>query len=125
MFHAPEKHRIRTGRFRSGPRDGNNGAFWIRSLKLERPLLVIASDGLGWEHVSVSLPERTPTWEEMAFVKALFWDPEDAVMELHPPRSQYINNHPHCLHLWRPIGVEIPLPPAETVGLHGTIVRAA
>ena len=37
--------------------------------------------------------------------KALFWDEDDCVIQYHPPRSEYVNNHQNCLHLWRPIGV--------------------
>jgi hypothetical protein len=46
---------------------GNHGAFTI---PFESFILhVIASDGQGWEHVSVSLSHRTPNWREMCFVK--------------------------------------------------------
>lgn len=79
-------------------------------------LRVIASWGGGWEHVSVSLERRVPLWEEMCFVKRAFWGPEDAVMQIHPAESRYVNCHPFCLHLWRPVGAEIPLPPAWMVG---------
>lgn len=83
-------------------------------------LRVIASEGMpagrmAWEHVSVSLPNRCPRWQEMCYVKSLFWLPEEAVMQLHPPASDYVNNHPHCLHLWRPVSGDIPLPPREMV----------
>ncbi|MCX8016811.1 MAG: hypothetical protein N2690_02735 [Rhodocyclaceae bacterium] len=50
-------------------------------------------------------------------MKALFWDDEDAVMQLHPPQSQWVNNHSYCLHLWRPTQQPIPLPPAILVGI--------
>lgn len=118
-FHVPEKYRIKTGRMASTSADGNNGAFFITSLKLKRPMTVIASDGLGWEHVSVSMPDRTPTWEQMCFIKNLFWDADDCVIQFHPPKSEYINNHPHCLHLWRPnfAGAQIPMPDSLLVGI--------
>jgi hypothetical protein len=84
---------------------------------------ILAGDGAGWEHVSVSLMHHsqfTPSWEIMCKVKDLFWDPDVAVMQLHPPQSTYVNNHPGCLHLWRPTapGVTIPLPPPIMVGIH-------
>lgn len=60
------------------------------------------SDGSGWDHVSVSLATRTPTWEEMCWVKRLWFLPEEVVMQLHPAESEYVNYHPFCLHLWRP-----------------------
>lgn len=81
-----------------------------------RDLRVIFSDGEGWEHVSVSTLTRTPNWAEMCVIKDLFWAPEDTVIQFHPPRSEYVNNHPFCLHLWRPIGESIALPPSILVG---------
>lgn len=86
-----------------------------------RPLKVIYSDGGGWEHVSVSAGNRCPNWDEMCLVKSLFWDHEDVVMQLHPKRSEYVNNHRYCLHLWRPNnGAVIPTPPPELVGILST-----
>ena len=82
-------------------------------------LRMIASGGPyceGWEHVSVSLEKRCPTWEEMCFVKDLFWLPGECVMQLHPPEEEWVNNHPFCLHLWRPLEAIIPLPPSILVG---------
>lgn len=117
-FHVPEQYRYtKFGPLQSSAADGNNGAFLIpASLTTKRPYLVIqASDGMGWEHVSVSTRSRCPTWEEMCFVKDLFWDPEDCVMQLHPPKSQWVNNYLYCLHLWRPIAAVIPQPPLITV----------
>lgn len=71
----------------------------------------------GWEHVSVSLPNRCPNWTEMCFVKNLFWGPEEIVMQFHPPESQNISNHPYCLHMWRNPNVGQALPPAILVGI--------
>jgi hypothetical protein len=118
-FHVPNRYRVRTGPESSPDSYGNNGAFRI-ILSTGAVAFVIASDGLGWEHVSVSLllrrHERCPTWEEMCEVKALFWDHEDCVIEYHPPESEYRNRHPYCLHLWRPVGQEIPRPDPRLVG---------
>lgn len=119
-FRVPEAARVRTGRCASSPTDGCNGMFEFRGPDPARRLLrVIASDGCGWEHVSISLPDRCPTWEEMCCVRDVFWTPDVAVMQLHPPRRDYVNNHPYCLHLWRPVGLVIPLPPALMVGIPG------
>lgn len=115
-FHVPERWRQRHGPLASDPRFGNNGLFLVPGPR-RWPLRVVASDGMGWEHVSVSLANRTPYWDEMCRIKDLFWDPEDLIVQYHPPRSQYVNHHPHCLHLWRPIGGQaIPMPPAYMVG---------
>lgn len=113
---APEKYRLRTGLLGTTEKAKNNGYFIIPFKGLE--LAVVCSDGIGWEHVSVSLSSRTPTWEEMCFIKDLFWDEEDCVVQYHPPKSDYVNIHPFCLHLWknRIPGIEFPRPPKELVG---------
>lgn len=57
----------------------------------------------GWEHVSVSPCNRKratpPTWAEMCEIKHMFFEDEEAVVQYHPPKSEYVNNHPYCLHL--------------------------
>lgn len=118
-FQVPNKYRIRTGRLASSEAYGNNGAFDVR-LKHSQVVFIIASDQLGWEHVSVSRMDRCPTWDEMCQVKAMFWGEDDCVVQYHPPRSDYVNHHPRCLHLWRPTdGVTIPMPPSIMVGPKG------
>jgi hypothetical protein len=97
---------------------GNNGAFEI-PFSLRTTAFVIASDGGGWEHVSVHVvsegKERTPTWAEMCKIKNMFWDEEETVVEYHPKKSDYVNQHKHCLHLWKKTGEEFELPPVYTV----------
>lgn len=75
-----------------------------------------AADSEWWEHVSVSLPNRCPNWPEMDFIKDLFWLPTETVMQLHVPKSDHVNCHPYCLHMWRPTHIEIPRPSALLVG---------
>lgn len=120
-----EQYRIQAGPLASDSSLGANGAFMVPYSG--EILGVIASDGDGWdefdlpgepwEHVSVSLPHRCPTWDEMDFVKRLFWRDDETVMQLHVPREMHINDHPYCLHLWRPTRSEIQLPPPITVGI--------
>lgn len=136
MFKVPEKHRVTVGAFSSSQRDGNNGVFAFR-LKIENTdpvtlevtkkiweLLCIASDGMGWEHVSVHASDGdktfTPSWDDMNFIKDQFWGPEDTVVQFHPPKSQYVNNHKNVLHLWRKIDFEFPLPDPIMVGIPQT-----
>jgi len=116
MFKVPENQRITYGILKSDESKGNNGAFQF-NLGDRKLFRVIASDGMGWEHVSVSHPHRCPIWNEMAMVKDIFWDEDDCVIQYHPPKTDYVNNHQFCLHLWRPIGVEIPRPPKIMVGI--------
>ena len=72
-------------------------------------------NGMGWEHVSVSPGSAQrkccPTWDEMCAIKDMFFSEDERVMQFHPPKSEYINNYPYCLHLWKPIDTEIPHPP--------------
>lgn len=79
----------------------------------------VASWGGGWEHISVSPLKKnvTPTWEQMCKVKDIFFHDDEAVIQIHPPKSEYVNNRPNCLHLWRPIDHDLILPPSFMVGL--------
>lgn len=118
-----EKGRILEGDYAS-PREALYGLFQVRCPLSSTWLTIMSSDGTEecpWEHVSVSNINRCPTWEEMCWVKDLFWEPEETVIQYHPPESTYINQHPHCLHLWKPIGVELPLPPMWAVGSLGLV----
>ncbi len=117
-FAQVDKYRVLTGPMGSYP--GNTfGMFDGIPGPCGHNLRVIASDGMEpevpWEHVSVSLPNRCPNWPEMCFIKDLFFAPDEVVMQLHPAKSEYVNNHNYCLHLWRPINAEIPLPPVIAV----------
>jgi hypothetical protein len=113
-----ELGRVTGGPFGSTSDDGMAGAFQIRSPK-DSPLAIMSSgvdQQYWWEHVSVSTHGRTPFWEEMCFVKDLFWEPEECVIQFHPPISEYVNHHPNCLHLWRPLRFELITPPSILVG---------
>ena len=123
-FHVPESARDTTHPVLGTTRaQGNNGAFVLDSPEPGWQLVLICSDGISWDHVSVHVAkrggrrrQRTPNWREMSYVKDLCWDGEDVVMQLHPAKSSYVNHHPHTLHLWRPtIGCVIPTPPISTV----------
>ena len=132
-FHVPERSRITEGPLASASEAGQYGAFLVPSPEPGWTLALMADDGThadvpesaGWEHVSVTAwrgtrpltgRSRTPSWKEMAFVKDLCWDPEDSVVQFHSRRTQYVNLHPDCLHLWRSTTQPIPEPPASLIG---------
>lgn len=104
-------------RYASSQANGNNGLFHVPTKA--GTLHILASDGSGWEHVSVSVykKNRCPTWEEMCLVKDLFWGEDETVIQYHPAKSDYVNMHEYTLHLWRPTAVEIYTPPPILVGL--------
>jgi len=128
-FHVPDDCRVTTGPLSSAPGAGQYGAFRLLSPEPGWTLWLVCDDGAdpdhptGWEHVSVSARRgnkvgdvRTPTWKEMVYVKATCWDPEDVVVQFHPRQSEYVNVHPHVLHLWRHRELVFPTPPADLVG---------
>lgn len=121
----PEEYRDRSDAFRVPHKMGDPfGLFIIPASAAARRLIALrcvasnGSDQVRWEHVSVSTAVRCPTWEEMCVVKALFWDPHECVVQFHPPEEDYVNMHPYCLHLWKPLdGVVLPRPPSIAVGI--------
>jgi len=92
--------------------DNENGAMLIKP----KGLMIMFSSGLDWEHVSVSKRFRTPSYKEMDWVKRQFWKPEACVVQYHVPDAEHIDVHPYCLHLWRSLVDEFPMPPPEAVG---------
>lgn len=103
--------------FHTTTSDGCNGMF--RFVLDGQFVKCIASDGMGWKHVSVTLEteRKPPTWELMCKIKDLFWDDEDWVVQFHPAASEYVNNHPGCLHLWQPTDQIMPKPDSLMVGI--------
>lgn len=124
-FHVPNEYRLRDHPILgSSDADGNNGFFLIPN---DKGLYAVqASDGLGWEHISVSLQRKykdgtlktlrlCPTWGQMCSMKSVFWDAENIVIQFHPAESDYRNLHEFTLHLWRPVDLMFPCPPSEMI----------
>jgi hypothetical protein len=116
---------VEQGRIQDGFDGTSPGAPYGAFLLSPKPgvvLRVIANTGNRtsewWEHVSISLVHRTPTWDEMCWIKDLFWKEEECVVQYHPPKSEYVNCHPNTLHLWRPTRSKdkMPIPPSYLVG---------
>jgi hypothetical protein len=114
-----DEFRVRSGsvvRHYGSAGDSTCGVFLLRSPIDHAPICVIASSGMGWDHVSVSRKNRIPNWIEMDHIKRKFFLPEEAAFELHVAESDHINDHQNCLHLWRPIDQDMPMPPKWMVG---------
>lgn len=115
-LHDLDRYRDKDAEIRICGTIGNEGNGCFKVFVHGRSFFVIASTGGEWDHVSVSPCSRTrktcPTWEEMSAIKDMFFEPEETVVEYHPAKSQYINNHPYCLHLWRPQKKQLPTPPS-------------
>lgn len=61
----------------------------------------VFSDDPNFEHLSVSGYSKTPDWDTMSRVKDVFFQDEEECVQFHPKKSEYVNIHPHCLHIWR------------------------
>lgn len=94
--------------------DGMGGRYYDRING--KWLNFIFSYQLGWEHLSVSMPSRTPSWEQMCMMKDVFWNKDEVCVQYHPREEDYVNNHQHCLHIWKPTEQELPTPPSILVG---------
>jgi len=95
--------------------DGGNG--WIALPTWQGS--VIWSNGAGWEHVSVSPEQKRiiPSWDDMCKIKEIFFRDDESVIQIHPPKEEYVNNMPNCLHLWRCSYKDMVLPPSCLVGM--------
>lgn len=103
--------------------DGGAGVFTSGTM---RNMTVIWSYTGGWEHVSIDGKKRTPDWEEMCKLKDMFFDNDECCVQYHPPKSEYVNNAPYCLHIWKPIeknNGKLPTPPSILVGLKGVELK--
>jgi hypothetical protein len=98
---------------------GGEGMFGLYSpyvFKRKELLRVIASSASSWDHVSVSLVHRCPTWEEMEYIKRQFFMPHEVAFQLHVAEAEHISHNPFTLHIWRHQTIGIPLPPYWMVG---------
>jgi len=109
-----ERWRVTQGHMASLVGDGDNGMFVIPYHG--ETFTVLASDGMGWDHVSVSTRKRCPTWDEMCAIKKLFFAADEVVVQFHPAEKDYVNCHPFCLHMWRWQEGEFPVPLPMMVG---------
>lgn len=101
--------------------DGMGGKYYDKYSN--KWLNFIFSYQLGWEHLSVSMPGKTPSWEQMCRMKDIFWNDDETCVEYHPKKEDYVNNHEHCLHIWKPTEVELPTPPSILVGFANPIEK--
>ncbi len=126
LSHLEKFRHTKPGTAMSSNEGDRYGVFYIPNARTQ--FIFIMDDGTdhgdgrptGWEHVSLRAKdysgERVPTWSEMCWAKDLFWDDEECVAQLHPPKSEYVNCHPNVLHLWREVGAQFPRPPSLLVG---------
>lgn len=94
--------------------DGMGGHYYDK--ESGKNLNFIFSYQMGWEHLSVSMPSRTPSWNQMCRMKDIFWNKDEVCVQYHPKEEDYVNMHKHCLHIWKPTNEILPIPPHILVG---------
>lgn len=74
----------------------------------KKAFVIASEDFVGWDHVSAHIISvesgslnRTPNNEEMQFLRNIFFEDEDVVVEFHPAKKDYINNYSYALHMWK------------------------
>lgn len=97
--------------------DGLTAWAQLKATVKPQQVAIQVSWGGGWDHVSASFKNRTPSWEEMAEIKDMFFRKNETAVQYHPEEDEYVNNHPHCLHIWKKQGHTHELPPWWMVGL--------
>ena len=93
-------------------------AIWTNPID-RKQYSIILSWGGGWEHLSVNpiSQNKTPSWDFMCQLKEMFFRDDEACVEYHPARKDYISQLDHCLHIWKPLREKLPVPPSIFVGL--------
>lgn len=52
-------------------------------------------------HLSISHQKRLPTYEELKEARYKFLPDEIYMAQIFPPKKEFVNLHPFCLHLWQ------------------------
>jgi hypothetical protein len=91
--------------------EGADGEMWISSGGLKVIWsAAVELDGRAWLHVSVSRPDRIPSYSDMTRVKSLFIGDDRYAYSVWPAREAHVNIHERCLHLWAVLEGDEPLP---------------
>jgi hypothetical protein len=69
-----------------------------------------------WYHVSFSLCDRIPSYEQTAWVRQTIFSPTLKVLQIFPPLDEHYSFHPNCLHLWACLEEDL-LPDFRTMGV--------
>ncbi len=64
----------------------------------EASRIIGGDDGFRW-HLSISHPQRYPTWDEMKDARYRLLPDDCYMIQILPPKAQYLNVHERCFHL--------------------------
>lgn len=76
------------------------GATDVSVYNMDTGCTVIYNKENSKEHVSISHTKRLPRWDEVKFVRYQLMKPDATVAQILPPKSEYVNLHENCFHLW-------------------------
>lgn len=96
--HTPSLRDAPMGFIPGGSALGGHGELWLAR---EKHLSVIVSVDGGDLHASIAHPDRYPTWAEILSVRNWIFPAEMEVVMVLARRSEYVNLHPNCFHLWQ------------------------
>lgn len=63
---------------------------------------VIVSKDAGLWHLSISRKDKLPSYDELKTARYQFMPDIKYVVQIFPPKQDFVNEHPFCLHLWQP-----------------------
>jgi hypothetical protein len=70
-----------------------------RAYRMGRCGIIASQQRAGW-HLSISRPDKLPTWEEVRDARYAIVPDEATMAMLLPPQSEYVNVHSYCLQLY-------------------------
>jgi hypothetical protein len=70
-----------------------------RAYRLGRCQILCSHQAVGW-HLSISRPDRLPSWEEIRDARYALIPDEATMACLLPPRAEYVNVHEFCMQLY-------------------------
>jgi len=100
------------------------GQFKFRDDLTLRLFHVEYSRELGWDRVIVQLVARNakehqhptpPTWADMCYIKDIFFNESETVVQYHASSDAHLNIHANVLHLWRLQDGCFPTPPFQCI----------
>jgi len=71
--------------------------------------VLVSNDGGLW-HLSISRKDRLPNYDEVKYARYAYLPDDITVAQLFPPKTDFVNMHQFCLHLWELAAPELWLP---------------
>lgn len=68
--------------------------------KTNKGVIAIVSIDGGLHHVSISHKGRLPNYKEIKEARYQLCPNDVTMAQIFPPKEEFVNLHPNCLHLW-------------------------